>query len=59
LWSSDIRTRFEFSADLASPLENPFGTPEERTAVELVPGAMSEVSRGVEYPLPFELELDS
>jgi putative acetyltransferase len=45
--------RFGFSADLARPLESPFGGGEPWMALELVPGALGNVSGRVEYPPPF------
>ncbi|HEX6987312.1 MAG TPA: N-acetyltransferase [Planctomycetaceae bacterium] len=45
--------RFGFSADLARPLESPFGGGEAWMATELVPGALENVSGRVEYPPPF------
>jgi len=45
--------RFGFSAELAQPLESPFGGGEAWMAMELVPGALSGVEGRVEYPPPF------
>ena len=45
--------RFGFSAELAQPLESPFGGGEAWMAKELVTGAMKGVVGRVEYPPPF------
>lgn len=45
--------RFGFSADLARPLESPFGGGDAWMALELVPGALAGVQGRVEYPPPF------
>lgn len=47
--------RFGFSAELAQPLESPFGAGEAWMAKELVPGAMEGVVGKVEYPPPFSV----
>ena len=47
--------RFGFSADLARPLESPFGGGEAWMAMELVPGALMGIAGRVEYPPPFGL----
>lgn len=49
----DFYPRFGFSAELARPLENPFGDGEAWMAMELVPGTLSCVKGRVEYPPPF------
>lgn len=49
--------RFGFSAKLARPLANPFGSGDAWMAMELVPEALAGVKGRVEYPPPFrELE---
>jgi len=50
----DFYPRFGFSADLAQPLESPFGGGEAWMAMELVPGALAGVEGRVEYPAPFQ-----
>ncbi|MEZ5944920.1 MAG: N-acetyltransferase [Planctomycetaceae bacterium] len=45
--------RFVFSAELARPLESPFGGSEAWMALELEPGALGEVEGRVEFSLPF------
>ena len=45
--------RFGFSADLASPLINPFGGGEAWMALELLTGALCGIEGKVEYPAPF------
>ena len=45
--------RFGFSAELAQPLESPFGGSAAWIAMELVPGALEGVVEKVEYPPPF------
>ncbi len=45
--------RFGFSAELAQPLESPFGSSAAWMAMELVPGALEGVMGKVEYPPPF------
>ena len=45
--------RFGFSAALARSLESPFGGGEAWMALELVPGALSDVEGRVEYSPPF------
>lgn len=45
--------RFGFSAELAQPLESPFGGGEAWMAKELVPGALEGVVGKVEFPPPF------
>ena len=45
--------RFGFSADLATPLANPFGDGEAWMAIQLVPGALIDIKGRVEYPAPF------
>lgn len=45
--------RFGFCADLAQPLESPFGGGEAWMAMELVPGALNEISGSVRYSPPF------
>jgi len=45
--------RFGFSAELARPLESPFGGGEAWMAKELVPGVLSGVEGRIEYPPPF------
>lgn len=49
----DYYPRFGFSAELASPLENPFGGGEAWMAIELNPGALAGVEGRVVYPPPF------
>jgi putative acetyltransferase len=46
--------RFGFSAKLASALASPFGGGDSWMALELVPGALDQVSGQVVYPAPFE-----
>jgi putative acetyltransferase len=46
--------RFGFSAQLAQPLESPFGDGEAWMAMELVPGSLAGVAGRVEYPPPFQ-----
>ena len=45
--------RFGFSADLARPLESPFGGGEAWMAMDLVPGALTGAAGSVKYPPPF------
>ena len=45
--------RFGFSAEVARPLESPFGGGEAWMALELVPGALEGVEGRVEYSPPF------
>jgi len=45
--------RFGFTAELARPLESPFGGGEAWMALELVPGALTRVEGRVEYSPPF------
>lgn len=45
--------RFGFMAELARPLESPFGGGEAWMALELMPSALSEVEGRVEYSPPF------
>ena len=45
--------RFGFSAELARPLDNPFGNGDAWMAMELVPGALRGVEGRVLYPPPF------
>jgi putative acetyltransferase len=45
--------RFGFSAELARPLESPFGGGEAWMALELVPGALEGIEGPVEFPQPF------
>ncbi len=53
----EFHPRFGFSADLARPLENQFGSGDAWMAMELVPEALVGVEGRVEYPPPFrELE---
>ena len=54
LGHAEFYPRFGFSADLAQPLESPFGGGEAWMAMELVPGALMGVEGRVEYPPPFE-----
>ena len=49
----DFYPRFGFSAELAQRLESPFGGDEAWMALELVPGALSDVEGRVEYSPPF------
>ena len=49
----DFCPRFGFSAEIAQPLESPFGGGKAWMAVELVPGALTRVKGRVEYPPPF------
>lgn len=49
----DFYPRFGFSADLAPPLESPFGGGEAWMAMELVHGALAGVEGRVEYSPPF------
>ncbi len=45
--------KFGFSADLAKPLQNPFGAGEAWMAIELTPNALRGVEGRVQYPPPF------
>lgn len=45
--------RFGFSADLARPLESPFGGGDAWMALELAPGALAGIKGRVKYPPPF------
>ena len=45
--------RFGLSAELAQPLESPFGGGEAWMAMELVPGVLSGIEGRIEYPPPF------
>ena len=45
----DFYPRFGFSAELARPLENPFGDGEAWMALEFVPGTLAGVEGRVEY----------
>ena len=45
--------RFGFSAELAQPLESPFGGGDAWMALELVPGALEGVQGRVEFSPPF------
>ncbi len=45
--------RLRFSAELARPLEFPFGGGVVRMAVELVSGALKGLEGRAEYPPPF------
>jgi putative acetyltransferase len=47
--------RFGFSAQAAARLDSPFSGRESFMAVELVPGALNQVSGKVVYPPPFEI----
>lgn len=49
--------RFGFSAELARPLESPFGGGEAWMALELAPEALRGVEGRVEYPPPFQMFL--
>ena len=49
----DFYSRFGFSADLAQPFENPFGSGDVWMARELLPGVLADVAGRVEYPPPF------
>jgi putative acetyltransferase len=51
----DYYSRFGFSAQLAEPLKAPFLGP-SFMALELVPGALANVTGEVRYPQPFGLE---
>lgn len=53
LGHSKFYPRFGFKADLAGPLQNPFGNGEAWMAMELVPGALKGIKGRVEYPAPF------
>lgn len=53
LGHSEYYPRFGFSAALAQTLESPFGSGPEHMAIELVPGAMSEVRGKLVYARPF------
>ena len=46
--------RFGFSAQLAQPLESPYGGGEAWMAMELVPGSLAGVQGLVGYPPPFK-----
>jgi putative acetyltransferase len=48
--------RFGFSSKLASTLASPFGGGDSWMALELVPGALDQVSGKVAYPPPFDGE---
>jgi putative acetyltransferase len=54
LGHTEFYPRFGFSAELAQPLESPFGGGEAWMAMELVPGALAGVEGRVEYPPPFQ-----
>ena len=54
LGHTEFYPRFGFSAELAQPLESPFGGGEAWMAMELVSGALAGVEGRVEYPPPFE-----
>ncbi|MCA9174366.1 MAG: N-acetyltransferase [Planctomycetales bacterium] len=45
--------RFGFSAEIARPLESPFGGGEAWMALALIPGALDGVAGRVEFSLPF------
>lgn len=45
--------RFGFSAELAKPLQSPFGGGEAWMALELLPGALAGIEGKVEYPAAF------
>jgi len=47
--------RFGFSAELARPLENPFGGGDAWMALEFVPSTLAGVEGRVEYPPPFDV----
>lgn len=49
----DFYPRFGFSADVARPLESPFGGGQAWMAMELVPGALNGVTGSVRYSPPF------
>lgn len=51
----DFYPRFGFSAELATPLENPFGGGEAWMAMELAVGALDGIEGRVEYPHPFSV----
>lgn len=53
LGHAEFYCRFGFSAELARPLESPFGGGEAWMATELVPGALHSVSGKVQYSPPF------
>lgn len=55
LGHADYYPRFGFSAPLAEPLQAPFSGP-SFMALELVPGALADVTGEVRYPPPFGLE---
>ena len=46
--------RFGFSAEMARPLESPFGSGEAWMALELMPGALASVEGRIEYSPPFD-----
>ncbi len=54
----DFYPRFGFSAELARPMNNPFGSGNAWMARELVPGALADVAGRIEYPAPY-LRLES
>lgn len=47
--------RYGFSAELARPLESPFGSGEVWMALELVPCALAGIEGRVEYSPPFNV----
>jgi putative acetyltransferase len=49
----DFYPRFGFSAELARPLESPFGGGEAWMALELVPGALKGVEGRIRFSPPF------
>lgn len=49
----EFYSRFGFSSDLASGLESPFGGGDAWMALELVPGALKNVTGVMEYSAPF------
>jgi putative acetyltransferase len=53
LGHADFYPRFGFSAELARPFENPFGSGDVWMARELLPGVLADVAGRVEYPPPF------
>ena len=53
LGHADYYPRFGFSAELARPIDNPFGASDSWMAMELSPGALEAVSGRVQYPPPF------
>lgn len=50
----EFYSKFGFSADLANSIASPFGGGDAWMALELVPGALTDVAGRIEYPPPFD-----